>query len=131
MAENEVRKLKLKGEEIEIVARNSGDTDDKGQFLVKYIVYPKIEFVDPKRIISSALKLQGYDDREINEFIEGAEDFDEYREIIKESKRKFLEKYEKVEFVYPEKDIENISFPVKEGYVKKEIVEKYENKEVD
>ena len=78
------------------------------------------------------MKLQGYNDYQINDILEGAEDIDEYRDIIREAKKKFLEEFQKVEFIYPEsltKEIENISFPVKEAYVKKDFLEN--RKEVD
>ncbi len=123
MAENEVRKLKLKEDEIEVIAKNSGDTDSKGQFMVRYYASPKIPFIDTKKIISFALQSEGYSDREINDILEGSEDIDEYRFIIREARKKILEKYERVKFVYPEilrQKYENIIPSVTEGYVKKE-----------
>ncbi len=125
----ENKKIILKEDEIEIVSKIVGNTDDRNKetFIVKYFGFPRFEYINPKHVISEALRMQGYNESQIQEFIEGAEDIDEYRDIIRESKRKLLEEYEKVVFIYPDslkEKYENISYPINEGYVKKEIVEK-------
>ncbi|MGC8647169.1 MAG: hypothetical protein ACP5T9_06540 [Thermoplasmata archaeon] len=121
--------IKLKENEVNISPKYAGDTDDKGQFIVKYYASPKIPYVDTKHIISFALKREGYNDREINDILEGAEDIDEYRDIVRKVMSRIKEKYIKVTFLYPKifKDkYENIYF-LQEGYVEKEIIEKIES----
>ncbi len=123
----EIKKLILSENDIKIEKSIVGDTDDKNKetFIIKYFGFPKFEYVSTKHVISEALRMQGYNDFEIHEFIEGAEDIDEYRAIIRNAKQKFLEEYEKVIFIYPEslkEKYENITFPIKEAYILKKLI---------
>ena len=123
----EIKKLILSENDIKIEKVVAGDSDDKTKetFIVKYFGFPKMKYINPKHVISEALRMQGYNDFEIHEFIEGAEDIDEYRDIIRKAKQKFLEEYEKVIFIYPEslkEKYENITFPIKEAYILKKLI---------
>ncbi|MGC8584872.1 MAG: hypothetical protein ACP5L4_01955 [Thermoplasmata archaeon] len=104
-----------------ISARNKAvwDTDNKNTAIVVRFGLPSIPFVPVNRIISTALKMQGYNDDQIFNIIECAEEDEDYDNIIKEAKAKFMGKYIKVTFKYPE----GVEPSVSESYIERSLFE--------
>jgi hypothetical protein len=120
--EKNLPKVVLSEEMLSIKTKMAQDTDDKSKntFIVVRFASPNIPFVSVNKIISTALRLQGYDERRIFDIMETAAEDEISDNIIKEAKTKFLEKYIKVKFEYPS----NVEPSVSEGYIEKTLFEK-------
>jgi hypothetical protein len=115
-------KVVLSEEMLSIKTKMAQDTDDKSKntFIVVRFATPNIPFVSVNKIISTALRLQGFSDNQIFDIMETAAEDETSDRIIKEAKAEFLQKYIKVSFVYPT----NVEPSVSEGYVERSLFEK-------
>jgi hypothetical protein len=118
MAEkNELPKVILSEDMVFVKTKAAWDTDDptKSTAIVIRFGSPNIPYVSTTKIISTALRLAGYNERQIFDIMETAAEDETSDRIIKEAKAEFLQKYIKVSFVYPT----NVEPSVNEGYIEK------------